>query len=49
MSFVRLLMCSNELELEAIIASTSTWQKTTAHPDTLHALIHACGEVRGSY
>ena len=48
MSFVRLLMYSNELDLEATIASTSTWQKAAAHPETMHALIHAYGEVRGN-
>jgi hypothetical protein len=46
MSFVRLLMYSNELDLEATIASTSTWQKAAAHPETMHALIHAYSEVR---
>lgn len=48
MSFVRLLMYSNELDIEATIASTSTWQKAAAHPETMHALIHAYGEVRGN-
>jgi len=48
MSFVRLLLYSNELDLEAMIASTSTWQKTAAHPETMHALIHAYGEVLGN-
>jgi len=48
MSFVRLLMYSNELDLEATIASTSTWQKVAAHPETMHALIQAYGEVRGN-
>ncbi|MDP9051362.1 MAG: DUF1593 domain-containing protein, partial [Acidobacteriota bacterium] len=48
MSYVRLLMYSNELDLEAMIASTSTWQKVAAHPETMHALIRAYGEVRGN-
>ena len=48
MSFVRLLLYSNELDLEAMIASTSTWQKAAAHPETMHALIQAYGEVRGN-
>ena len=48
MSLVRLLMYSNELDLEAMIASTSTWQKAAAHPETMHALIRAYGEVRGN-
>lgn len=46
MSFTRLLLYSNEIDLEAMIASTSTWQKTATHPETMHALIHAYGEVR---
>jgi Cellulose-binding Sde182, nucleoside hydrolase-like domain/Cellulose-binding protein Sde0182, C-terminal domain len=48
MSFVRLLLYSNELDLEAMVASTSTWQKTATHPETMHALIHAYGQVRGN-
>jgi hypothetical protein len=48
MSFVRFLLYSNEFEIEAMIASTSTWQKTAAHPETMHALIRAYGEVRPS-
>ena len=48
MSFVRLLLYSNELDLEAIIASTSTWQKTATHPQTMHAIVHAYGEVRAN-
>jgi len=48
MSFVRLLMYSNELDLEAMIATTSTWQKAASHPETMHALVHAYGQVRGN-
>ncbi len=46
MSFVRLLLYSNELDLEAMIASTSVWQKTATHPETMRKLIAAYGEVR---
>lgn len=46
MSFTRLLLYSNELDIEALIAATSTWQKSATHPETMHALIHAYGEVR---
>ena len=46
MSFVRLLLYSNELDLEALIASTSTWQKNAVHPETMHLLIHAYGQVQ---
>ncbi len=48
MSLVRLLMYSNELDIEALIPTTSTWQKTAAHPETMHALIKAYGEVRSN-
>jgi hypothetical protein len=46
MSMVRLLLYSNELDIEALIASTSTWQKQLIHPETMHALVRAYGEVR---
>ena len=46
MSFTRLLLYSNELDLEALIAATSTWQKTVTHPETMHKLIEAYGKVR---
>lgn len=46
MSFVRLLLYSNEIDLEAMIAATSTWQKTATHPETMHQLIDAYGKVR---
>ncbi len=48
MSLVRLLLYSNELDIEGLIAATSTWQKTTTHPETMHALIQAYGQVRGN-
>ena len=48
MSFVRLLLYSNELDLEAMIASTSTWQKTATHPETMHAIVRAYREVRAN-
>ncbi|MDP9038570.1 MAG: DUF1593 domain-containing protein [Acidobacteriota bacterium] len=46
MSFVRLLLYSNELDLETMIASTSTWQRTATHPETMHAIVQAYGQVR---
>lgn len=46
MSLVRLLLYSNELDIKALIASTSTWQKTAVHPETMHSLINAYEEVR---
>ena len=46
MLFVRLLLYSNELDVEGMIASTSTWQKTAIHPETMRMLIEAYGKVR---
>ncbi len=48
MSFVRLLLYSNEIEIEALVATTSTWQKNAVHPETMRTLIDAYGEVRAS-
>jgi hypothetical protein len=48
MSFVRLMLYSNELDLEAMIASTSTWQKTATHPETMHAIVATYGQVRAN-
>ena len=46
MSFVRLLLYSNELDIEARSPATSTWQKTATHPETMRTLIDAYGQVR---
>lgn len=46
MSFVRLLMYSNEFDIEAMIATTSTWQREKTHPETMRELIDTYGEVR---
>ena len=46
MSFVRLLVYSNEIDLEGLVATTSTWQRSAVHPETMRALIAAYGEVR---
>ncbi len=46
MSLTRLLLYSNEIDIEALIAVTSTWQKTVVHPETMRTLIRAYGQVR---
>ncbi len=46
MSLVRLLLYANELDIEALIATTSTWQKHAVHPETMRLLIEAYGKVR---
>ncbi len=48
MSLVRLLLYSNQLDVEALVAATSTWQKTAVHPETMRALIRAYGQVRSN-
>src|SRR5713101_7305268 len=46
MSFVRLLLYSNEIDFEGLVAATSTWQKAVIHPETMHEIIAKYGEVR---
>lgn len=46
MSLVRLLLYSNEIDVQALIATTSTWQRTAVHPETMHRLIESYGLVR---
>ena len=46
MSLIRLLLYSNQLDLEALIATTSTWQRTVTHPETIQTLVEAYGTVR---
>jgi cellulose-binding protein len=48
MSFVRLLLYSNELDLEALTATTSTWQKNKVQPETMHDIVAAYGKVRAN-
>jgi hypothetical protein len=39
MSMVRLLVYSNELDLEGLVATTSTWMRAKVRPDVINALI----------
>lgn len=48
MSLVRLLLYSNEIDLEALVATTSTWQKTRVQPETMRKVIAAYGKVRAN-
>jgi hypothetical protein len=48
MSFVRLLLYSNEIDLEGLVATTSTWQRAAAHPETMHQIVAKYGEVRAN-
>jgi len=46
MSFVRLMLYSNEIDLEGLIATTSTWLRTTTNPQTMREIEDAYGKVR---
>ena len=45
-SMVRLLLYSNEIDIEGLIATTSCWQKTTNHPEYIKNIIQAYGKVQ---
>ena len=46
MSFVRFLLYSNEIDVEGLVAATSTWQKAITHPETMHQIIALYGQVQ---
>jgi hypothetical protein len=46
MSMVRLLVYSNQLDIEGLIATTSTWMKNKVRPDVIHTLLDAYSLVR---
>lgn len=46
MSFVRFLLYSNEINVEGMVAATSTWQRAATHPETMHQIIALYGQVR---
>ncbi len=46
MSFVRLLLYSNEIDVEEIVATTSTFQRAAVHPETFHGIIDVYAKVR---
>ena len=48
MSLLRLLLYSNEMDIEGLVAVTSVWQRTATHAETMHELVKAYGEVRGN-
>ena len=47
-SFVRLMLYSNEIDLEALVATTSVHMKDQLHPDSIRRVIEAYGKVRGN-
>jgi Protein of unknown function (DUF1593) len=46
MSMVRLLVYSNEFDVEGLIAGTSTWQRNRVRPDVIGTLIDAYAAVK---
>ncbi|MDD2341512.1 MAG: DUF1593 domain-containing protein, partial [Tolumonas sp.] len=46
MSMVRLLMYSNEMDIEGLVATTSTWQRGKTMPETIKSIVDAYGQVR---
>jgi hypothetical protein len=46
MSMVRLLVYSNQFDIEGLVATTSTWMKRTVRPDVIRLLLDAYEEVQ---
>lgn len=45
-SLIRLLLYSNEIEIEGLVATTSTWMRDTIHPESIEKIIATYGQVR---
>ena len=45
-SMVRLLLYSNVIDIEGVIATTSVWQKTITHPEYIKNIIQAYGKIQ---
>ena len=46
MSLIRLLLYGNEIDIEALVATTSTWQCQEVRPDILHQIVSGYAKVR---
>ena len=46
MSLVRLLVYSNQLDIQGLVANTSTWMKHAVRPDVIRAVIDAYEKVQ---
>ena len=46
MSLVRFLLYTNELDVEGLVATTSTWQRDEVRPDIMHQVLDAYAEVQ---
>jgi hypothetical protein len=47
-SLVRLLLYSNVIDLEGLVATTSTWKRTSVAPESIRAVIRAYAKVHGN-
>ena len=47
-SLVRLLLYSNQIDIQGLVATTSVHMKTSIHPNTIRQVIDAYGKVRDS-
>ncbi|MFS2217304.1 nucleoside hydrolase-like domain-containing protein [Telluria sp. Tellsp104] len=45
-SLVRLMLYSNQIDIEGLIATTSVWMKQASHPEAISTVIEAYGKVR---
>jgi hypothetical protein len=46
MSLVRLLLYSNEIDIEGLIATTSCWKKSSVSPELIRQVVEAYGKVQ---
>jgi hypothetical protein len=44
-SITRFLLYANKFNIDALIATTSTWQRTSTHKDEIHKIVDAYGGV----
>ncbi|WP_284734358.1 DUF1593 domain-containing protein [Sphingosinicella terrae] len=44
-SLIRLLLYSNEIDIEGLVATTSVWKRTSVAPESIRAIIETYGEV----
>ncbi|PKS08797.1 hypothetical protein jhhlp_003406 [Lomentospora prolificans] len=45
-SLVRLLLYSNELDIQGLVPCTSTWMRRNVHPEDMHAIVDAFAVIR---
>jgi hypothetical protein len=45
-SFIRLLLCSNQIDIKGMVATTSVWKRTSVAPEAIKKLIEAYRKVQ---